>query len=207
MHKVKPPTRVPPQKLLRRRKPPKYTITDLTEAARAHEEARRNGANPNDYPHFGAGPGMNAQQPQSAPQEAQENQDINDIIGGGGFYNSGAQRPGTEPKQKGKKKIVPLNIDQISPQLMHPGQKEAQEALFKPQKFTNDPPPCHPDAYKKAGMQVPPESQQHHQAKGDDEVEEEMSMDDFGQRAERNANEDSGPTIRSYDPNDPDKRY
>ena len=32
-------------------------------------------------------------------------------------------------------------------------------------------------------------------------------MDDFGQRAEHNANEDSGPTIKSFDPNDPDKRY
>ena len=78
----------------------------------------------------------------SAPQEAQENRDINDIIGGGGgFYNSGAQRPGTEPKQKGKKKIIPLNIDQISPQLMHPGQKEAQERLFQPQQFSNEAPP------------------------------------------------------------------
>ena len=90
MHKVKPPAKIPPQKLLRRRKPPKYTISDLTEAARAHEAARMAGANPADYVHFGAGPGMNAQQPQNGPQEAQENQDINDFIGGAGFYNSGA---------------------------------------------------------------------------------------------------------------------
>ena len=207
MHKVKPPAKIPPQKLLRRRKPPKYTISDLTEAARAHHDARMAGADPEDYPVFNAGPGMNSQ-PQNVPFEQQENQDINDIIGGGGgFYNSGAQRPGTEPKQKGKKKIIPLNIDQISPQLMQPGQKEAQERLFKPQKFTNDPPPYHPDAYKKAGMPVPPESMQHHQNHGDDAVEEEMSMDDFGQRAEMEKNEDSAPTILSYDPNDPDKKF
>ena len=162
MHKVKPPAKIPPQKLLRRRKPPKYTISDITEAARAHHDARMAGADPEDYPVFNAGPGMNSQ-PQNVPFEQQENQDINDIIGGGGgFYNSGVQRPGTEPKVKGKKKIIPLNIDQISPQLMAPGQKEAQEALFKPQKFTNDPPPYHPDAYKKAGLAVPPESIQHH---------------------------------------------
>ena len=67
---------------------------------------------------------------------------------------------------------------------MHPGQKAAQEALFKPQQYTNEAPPYHPDAYKKAGMPVPPESKQHHQPQGDDEVEDEMSMDDFGQRAE-----------------------
>ena len=57
-------------------------------------------------------------------------------------------------------------------------------------------------------MAVPPESQQHHQNQGDDEVEEEMSMDDFGQREERISNEDSAPIIKKYNPlEDPDKKY
>ena len=90
---------------------------------------------------------------------------------------------------------------------MAPGQKEAQEALFKPQKFTNDPPPYHPDAYKKAGLAVPPESIQHHQNQGDSEVEEEMSMDDFGQRAEMISNEESAPANKRYNPlEDPKKK-
>ena len=56
-------------------------------------------------------------------------------------------------------------------------------------------------------MAVPPEALQHHQNQGDDEVEEEMSMDDFGQREERISNEDSAPVIKKYNPlEDPDKR-
>ena len=56
MHKVKAPAKIPPQKLLRRRKPPKYTISDLTEAARAHHEAGLGGEVVG-YPLFGVGPG------------------------------------------------------------------------------------------------------------------------------------------------------
>ena len=103
-----------------------------------------------------------------------------------------------------KKKIIPLNIDRISPQLMSPGQKAAQERLFQPQQFNNQAPDYHPDAYRKAGMPMPEGMNQQQQNFGDDGLSEDKSMDDFGQRAEMNENSD--PTILSYDPNDIDKQ-
>ena len=85
---------------------------------------------------------------------------------------------------------------------MAPGQKAAQDALFKPKKYTNEPPPYHPDAYKKAGMQVPPELQQHQQKDGEESLFDDENMDDFGQKAEMNGNDQSNNTIKSFNPDD-----
>ena len=49
MHKVKPPAKVPREKLLGRRKAPKYSLNDLSQAARAHHDAGLNGNGPASY--------------------------------------------------------------------------------------------------------------------------------------------------------------
>ena len=72
MHKAKPPHKIAPGKLAQRKKPPMYTLGDLTEAAK--HQAKEMLRNPPEFTK------PKDQRSQAPPQGQQENQIINDII-------------------------------------------------------------------------------------------------------------------------------
>ena len=207
MHKVKAPHKLPAGKLAARKKPPMYTLGDLTEAAR--QQARKMLENP---PAFARAKESRSQPPPRDDQ--QEDSDISDFLNKGdaqAHYGSKGRQDANAAKNKPKsKKITPVHVDSLSYQNMALQQQVAHDELMLPRQFTSaveDLP--HPkaqanqqpqstgvaDFFDFGGQQPPRRSE-----------DEDMEADVHGlQKADKDAN-DSGPTIKSEN-GDADKEY
>ena len=207
MHKVKAPHKLPAGKLASRKKPPMYTLGDLTEAAR--QQARKMLENP---PAF-----ARAKESRSRPpprDDQQEDSDISDFLNKGdakAHYGSKGRQDANAAKNKPKsKKINAVHVDNLSYQDMTPEQQAAHDKLMRPQRFTNtvdDLPHARAQANQQQqstgfadffgfGGQQPPRRSE------DEDMQSDVHRQ---QKAGKDAN-DSGPTIKSEN-GDADKDY
>ena len=149
MHKVKPPSKLSREKLSQRRKPPVYKLSSLSKCASDHKRILSMQERMDAH--------AAAVARKKADKEASDKMENLDI---GQFLRQPAPAPpvlGSSPRAS--KKIVPLMVDKLVPQLVNPGQQQVISNLLHQTQLDNrDIEQIHAEHHPKAPMKMTQQS-------------------------------------------------